>query len=218
MRTATIIQLLFIALAAVAVYGFVYAARNDQRRTTCTALCAMVPNYAGHNRTAPDFELPDMNGNKVRLSSFRGKTVVLNFWTQTCRPCLEEMPSIAELAKVAQKRDDFVVVTVSTDDGPDAVRDALTVALGEEPPFPVLFDPDSEIVHDKYGTKLYPETWIIDPNGVIRARFDGPRDWSSALAIEIAEKVSTPGSSCLVEFEAGKAVGRYAGICSDESS
>jgi len=218
-RPAPIIaQVLFIVLATVTVFSFVQAARNDQRRTSCTALCAMVPNYAGQNRSAPDFELPDMNGDMVSLSSYRGKTVVLNFWTQTCRPCLEEMPSIAELAKIAQKRDDFVVLTVSTDEGPDAVRDALKVALGGDPPFPVLFDPESEIVHDKYGTKLYPETWIIDPNGIIRARFDGPRDWSSALAIEIADKISTPGSACLVEFERGKAVGRFAGICSDESS
>ncbi len=58
-----------------------------------------------------------MNGKRVALSSFRGKVVVLNFWTKTCNPCLEEMPSIAELAKIAQGRDDFVVLTVTTDEG-----------------------------------------------------------------------------------------------------
>src|SRR5689334_19787267 len=176
MKPSTIAQLAFIVFAAVTVFCFIRAARNDQRQTSCSALCALGPVYAGRNRTAPDFELPDMNGKPVRLSSFRGKTVFLNFWTKTCAPCLQEMPALAELGRIAQSRKDIVVLTVSTDEGPDDVRDALKVALNGDPPFPVLFDPESKVVMDQYGTQLYPETWIIDPNGIIRARFDGARD------------------------------------------
>src|SRR5206468_80490 len=117
---------------------------------SCTALCSMSPTYAGRNRRAPDFELPDLAGTPVKLSSFRGKTVFLNFWTRTCKPCLEEMPSLAELAKIAKNRSDFVVITVSTDEGPDDVRDTLKVALNGDPPFPVLFDPAAKIVGGKY--------------------------------------------------------------------
>src|SRR5262245_50128995 len=108
LKPATALQLGFIVLAAVAVFGFVRAAQNDQRRSSCSALCALSPAYAGRDRSAPDFELPDLDGRKVRLSSYRGKTVILNFWTRTCRPCLEEMPTIAELAKIARRRTDFV--------------------------------------------------------------------------------------------------------------
>lgn len=217
MKTATIAQVVFILLAAVAVYGFVQAAQNDQRRTACTALCALTPAYAGRDRLAPDFELPDMNGNKVRLSSYRGKTVILNFWTKTCQPCLQEMPHIADLARVAAGRRDVVVITVSTDEGPDDVRDTLEVALnGEDPPFMVLFDPETDVVSGKYGTKLYPETWFIDPSGVIRARFDGPRDWSDALAIDITEMVGRPGG-CPVDFARGKPSGKFAAVCGDDS-
>lgn len=216
MKPAKILQLLFIAAAAYAVYGFVRAAQSDQRRTNCTALCALRPAYAGRNRLAPDFELPDMNGRPVKLSSFRGKTVFLNFWTKTCQPCLEEMPALAELARVARGHKDFVVVTVSTDEGPDAVRDTLKVAIGGEPPFPVLFDPESSVVLDRYGTRLFPETWIIDPDGVIRARFDGARDWSDALAVDIGEMIARPGG-CPVEFFKGAPRGNFAGICGDDS-
>lgn len=214
--TGTLAQILFIALAAVAVFSFVRAAQNDQRRTSCTALCALGPAYAGQDRRAPDFELPDMSGRPVRLSSFRGKTVFLNFWTKTCAPCLEEMPSLAELARVAQGQGDFVVVTVSTDEGPDDVRDTLKVALGGDPPFPVLFDPEAKVVRERYGTKLFPETWVIDPDGVIRARFDGARDWSAALAVEIGEMVRKP-LGCPVEFFKGQPKGEYAGLCQDDS-
>lgn len=217
MSISTLVQVAFIFAAAAAVYVFVSAAQSDQRRASCTALCALGPAYAGRDRLAPDFELPDMNGTPVRLSSFRGKTVYLNFWTKTCKPCLEEMPTLAELAKIAKQREDFVVLTVSTDEGPDDVKDALSVALNEEPPFQILFDPEAKIVGERYGTKLFPETWIIDPKGIIRARFDGAREWSEPLAIEIGEMVSNAGG-CPVTFDRGIAQGPFAGLCGGDDS
>jgi peroxiredoxin len=215
-KPATLAQIAFILAAALVVYGFVGAAQSDQRRSHCTAVCALHPAYAGRNRVAPDFELPDMQGRPVRLSSYRGKTVFLNFWTKTCGPCLEELPALSELAQVARSRKDFVVLTVSTDGGPGAVLDTLKVALGGDPPFTILFDPESNVVRDKYGTKLFPETWIIDPKGVIRARFDGARDWTDALAVDIAEMVSRPGG-CPIEFFKGQPRGSFASICTDDS-
>ncbi len=214
--SATLAQLGFIAVAAVGVYSFVGAAQRDVRRARCSALCKLDPTYAGADRRAPDFELPDMNGKPVKLSSFRGKVVVLNFWTKTCNPCLQEMPTINVLTKLAEKRGDFVVLTVSTDDGPDAVRDTLKVALEGDPLFPVLFDPDAKVVGSKYGTHLYPETWIIDKEGVIRARWDGAKDWSTALALEAIEDLGKPGS-CQVGFSKGKPLPPLAGLCDDDS-
>ncbi len=224
--TSVAAQLGFIAVAALAVFGFVQAAQSDQRRTSCSALCALGPNYANRNRIAPDFELPDMSGKKVRLSDFRGKTVILNFWTKTCGPCKEEIPALAELAGTLKKHDNIVLLTVSTDDGPDAVRDTLKVLLDQngttdavkngEAPFPILFDPELDVVRGKYGTTLFPETWIIDPRGVIRARFDRALDWSSALAIEVAEMANTPGPGCLTQFDQGKATGPFAGLCEND--
>jgi peroxiredoxin len=216
MKIGTIAQLAFIALAALAVFAFVRSAQNDQRHTSCTALCAFSPEYAGRNRRAPDFELPDMSGKPVKLSSYQGKTVFLNFWSKTCKPCLEEMPSLAELSKVARGRQDLVVVTVSTDEGPEDVRDTLKVLLNNDIPFPVLFDPDGKVVRDLYGTRLYPETWIIDPKGIIRARFDGARNWSASLPVEIGEMVQK-SSGCPVEFFKGAPRGPFAGICGDDS-
>lgn len=209
-------QLAVIAVACVAVFGFVQAARSDERRTTCASFCAMRPTYAARDRLAPDFELPDMNGQPVRLSSFRGKTVVLNFWTKTCQPCLKEMPALQDLGKIAKQRGDVVLVTVSTDAGPDAVRETLQVVMnGEEPSFPVLFDPDLEVVKDRFGTSLYPETWIIDPQGYVRARFDGEREWASPFAIEVAD-MAGKGPGCPVGFAKGQPTGPFASLCAVE--
>lgn len=220
MKTGTIAQLSFILAAAVAVFCFIRSARNDQRQTTCSALCAMSPAYAGRDRLAPDFELPDLNGKMVKLSSYRGQTVFLNFWTKTCGPCLREMPVIAELASVARSQKNMAVVTVTIDEGADSVRDTLKVLLNSEIPFPVLLDADSKVVLDRYGTRLFPETWVIDPKGVIRARFDAAFDeipgWSESLLIDFGKMVQSPGG-CPVEFFKGKPRGAFGAVCGDES-
>jgi peroxiredoxin len=211
----TLAQLGFIALAASTVYGFVHAAQKDQRRSTCTALCALSPAYAARDRLAPDFELSDTTGKSVKLSSLRGKTVVLNFWTKTCRPCLEEMPALAELATVAATERDLVVLTISTDETAQEAIDTLRVVLGGPAPFQTLMDPDAKVVAEKFGTKLYPETWVIDPTGIIRARFDGARDWSNPLALDFLRMVGRP-SGCPIEFASGTPTGDFAGICGEE--
>jgi thiol-disulfide isomerase/thioredoxin len=103
-KSAQIAQLVFIVLAAIGVYSFVAAARDGETRRVCTPLCAMRPNYANVNRLAPDFELGNLKGQRVRLSSYRGRVVILNFWTKTCKPCLEEMPSLSDLGKALMHR------------------------------------------------------------------------------------------------------------------
>jgi len=139
--------------------------------------------YLGDGLLAPDFALQDKDGHPWKLRDHRGKVVVMNFWTITCQPCVEEMPSLITLADIAKRRSDVEVVTVTSD------KDWQSVA----PLFPptsklkILFDPSRSVIQAKYGTKLYPETWIIDPQGVVRMRVDGPRDWGSALSLEAIE-------------------------------
>jgi thiol-disulfide isomerase/thioredoxin len=222
LKTSTLIQLAFIVAAAIVVFGFVSAAKTDQARASCTALCGLHPAYAGHDRRAPDFDLPDLDGKRVKLSSFRGKVVFLNFWTETCGPCKEEMPSVAMLARIAKTREDMVVLTVTIDEDPQKVRDLLGVLLNGDVPFPVLFDSESQIVGGKFGTKLFPETWVIDKDGFIRARFDGARDWNEPLAIEIGEMLKKPSNAlldfgCPVDFALGQPHGSHAALCADDS-
>lgn len=215
MKLGQLAQLVFIAIAAVAVYGFVTMSREAETRRVCLPLCALGPSYAARNRLAPDFELPDMSGKVQKLSDYRGKIVVLNFWTKTCQPCLEEMPAFAELARMVAGRDDVVVLTVSTDEGPESVRDVLRAMLRvDEPPFPVLFDPEAKVVTDTYGTKLFPETWIIDKKGVIRARFDGARNWASPLVLSLIDSLDRP-ATCDVEFERGRPTGKGSVVCKE---
>lgn len=214
MKIPQIAQVLFIIAASFFVYGFVSMAKDGESRRACASVCALHPNYAGSNRRAPDFELPNLAGEKVRLSDYRGKVVILNFWSKTCPPCLEEMPSLAELGHQLAKRNDIALVTITTDESAADAKNTLQSILGTEAPFEVLVDADTEVVADKFGTKLYPETWFIDPRGVVRARVDGARDWSSALSLEFAETLKSP-TTCSIEFKSGKASGPAAHLCSE---
>jgi peroxiredoxin len=207
-----VLHLLFVVAAAVAVYSFVSVAKEGELRRRCTPTCLLRPTYSAYEKKAPNFTLKDTLGHDVSLESFRGKVVVLNFWTKTCGPCVEEMPEIADLSRILKPMSDVAVLTVSTDDTAQEAIDTLKSVLREQPPFPVLMDPDAKIVKGVFGTSLYPETWIIDKEGVIRARFDGAREWSSATVVELVNHIRA-GGYCPVQARNGKFVGDSARLC-----
>ena len=125
----TIAHLVFVALAAVAVYSFVSVSKEGEMRRRCSPTCLLRPNYAGYDRKAPAFTLKDVRGHEVTMASFRGKVVVLNFWTKTCQPCMEEMPEIADLTRILRPYDDVAVVTISTDETAQDATDTLKAVL-----------------------------------------------------------------------------------------
>lgn len=139
--------------------------------------------YMGDDRLAPDFALEDADGNTWRLSDHRGQVVVLNFWTTTCGPCVEEMPMLIELARIVEDRDDVELVAITIDRTWEDVRNVVPT----DGPLHILRDADRTVVHDQFGTVLFPETWVVDGEGVIRLRIDGARDWSSAVALDAIE-------------------------------
>jgi hypothetical protein len=107
------------------------------------------------------------------------------------------------------------LITITTDENASDARDTLKSVLGGgDPPFEVLIDAESSVVREKYGTKLFPETWFIDQQGVIRARFDGGRSWASPLTIDLAESLNNP-IQCAVTFEGGKPHGPMANLCGE---
>ena len=209
---APVVQIAFVVLAAVGVYSFVSVAKEGELRRRCTPTCLLHPNYASYERKAPNFTLTDTRGHVVQLDQFRGKVVVLNFWTKTCGPCMEEMPEIADLARIVRPMEDVVVLTISTDETSADALNSLKSVFREEPPFPILMDPELGVVQNKFGTSLYPETWIIDKNGVIRIRVDGAREWSSASVVQLIDQIRG-GGFCPVQAKDGKFIGESARLC-----
>ncbi|HSN84076.1 MAG TPA: TlpA disulfide reductase family protein [Polyangiales bacterium] len=140
-----------------------------------------VPHYLGASLLAPDFTLPEQGGGQWSLSENRGKVIVMNFWTVTCRPCIQEMPTLELLAEITEDWGDVEVVAISTDRSWDEVETIIPPSSK----ITSLLDAEREVVTDKFGTRLFPETWIIDGDGVVRFRFDGALDWSDPVALDL---------------------------------
>jgi cytochrome c biogenesis protein CcmG, thiol:disulfide interchange protein DsbE len=123
---------------------------------------------------APDFALPGMDGNRVRLSDYRGKVVFLNIWATWCPPCREEMPSMETLYGEL-KGEGLEILAVSIDaSGTNVVAPFIKK---NRLSFPVLLDPAGTI-KNLYRTTGVPESFIINREGQIEQIVIGPMDWA----------------------------------------
>lgn len=113
---------------------------------------------------APDFTLPSLDGDSISLSDYEGeKVVIVDFWATTCDPCLAEMPELIELYE-KKKDQGFEILAVATDGSETQAAVSATVAKFKMP-FPILLDPETEVM-DLYNPKgILPFTVIVDRNG-----------------------------------------------------
>lgn len=118
--------------------------------------------------TAADFSLPDLQGQPQRLSQFRGKIVLLNFWATWCKPCTTEMPAMQ--AGYDKLRDKGLVVLAVNELEDDAkVREHIK-SYGHT--FPVLMDHDNRVAN-MYGVYGLPVSVFIDERGVVQEYIKG---------------------------------------------
>jgi len=122
---------------------------------------------------APDFTLENMQGKKVSLSQYRGKVVIVNFWATWCPPCRREMPSMEVLYQTF-KDEGLVLLAINVE---KEGRRAVAKFLQESPyTFPILIDDQSE-AQKLYNVFQYPESFIVDPNGVVVKKVIGAVPW-----------------------------------------
>jgi peroxiredoxin len=124
---------------------------------------------AGKGASAPDFELKDLNGRIVRLSDYKGKVVLINFWATWCPPCRAEMPELVRLQKGYQSRGlQILGATYPTYSRAAVRRLARELKLN----YPILFG--SRELAAKYEVgEVLPATVVIDREGKIRGRILG---------------------------------------------
>jgi peroxiredoxin len=128
------------------------------------------PTHIGN--AAPDFTVQDSD-HKVSLHDLRGQVVVLNFWATWCPPCVEETQSMIAMSQRLKDKG-VTVLGVSIDEDANAYHNFLK-RQGVD--FLTVRDP-AQKAPTLYGTTGWPETFIIDRQGVVRRKFIGPVDWN----------------------------------------
>ena len=112
---------------------------------------------------APDFTVEDLDGNKYKLSDFRGKPVIVNFWASWCGPCKMEMPDFEELYKEYGDKINFLMVNMT--DGNQETKDKASKHISDNGyTFPVYYDTETEAAY-AYGVSSIPATYFIDSEG-----------------------------------------------------
>jgi thiol-disulfide isomerase/thioredoxin len=136
---------------------------------------------AAEGLPAPDFSLKDRHGKSFKLSDFKGKAVILNFWASWCAPCVEEFPRLLELA--GKNRENTVLLALSSDFEAPAMNRFLARMEKDHPDLMTLktvviaLDPEAAVTQGLFQTHLLPETILIGPDGVMRHKIPGS-NWS----------------------------------------
>ena len=145
----------------------------------------------GVGSAAPSFKAKDLHSGTTRtLADYRGQVVLLNVWATWCEPCKIEMPSMEELHKAYGSRG-VRVVAVSIDDvvSEDSIR-AYARDLGLT--FDILHDP-THAIERSYQTTGYPESFVIDRDGIIRKKWISAADWNApASRVLFDQLLATP--------------------------
>jgi peroxiredoxin len=137
---------------------------------------------------ASAFDLADPAGERVRLSDYRGKTLIVNFWATWCPPCRAEMPSMQRAWEQLQGEDiDLIAINVG-ESGDDIARFIEQVPVD----FRLPMDRDSEVVQ-AWPVRGLPTTFVVDPRGRLAYKAAGEREWDDpALLDQVRTLMSEP--------------------------
>lgn len=124
---------------------------------------------------APDFTVIDKEGNEHKLSDFKGKPVVLNFWASWCSPCKMEMPDFNEAYKTLGDEVQFMMVNLTNGYNGEDFETATAFMEEQAYEFPVFYD-TNEDAGSKYYTYSIPVTYFIDADGLLIAQARGAID------------------------------------------
>ncbi len=135
-----------------------------------------------------EFQLPSLSGARVRLSSLKGKVVLLNFWATWCPACRQEMPSMQRMYQ-RLRAEGFEVLAVDLQEDRQRVQ-SFAKDLGLS--FPILLDSDGS-VGGEYGAHALPTTFLLDRRGLIFAWAVGAREWDTPEMLATLRGILTNG-------------------------
>jgi peroxiredoxin len=193
MKKSTIIigLLLFVLLISSGIIALIVFGNNPLARTGSDSnkldwLMADI-GVIGHPLSTDSLEVKLQNtaGRYVRLDDFRGKIVLLNFWTTWCPSCITEMPSMETLHRKLLGKN-FAMVTVNIKESAAQVKAFFD---RNKLSFAALLDTTGE-VSIEFGIRAIPTSFIIDKSGKIIGQISGPREWDSRKSVALFEQLA----------------------------
>jgi peroxiredoxin len=128
----------------------------------------------------PEIALTNIDGKPVKLSDYRGKIVIVNFWASWCNPCVEEFPSMMKL--ISQFSDDVVVFAVSEDDTREDIQVFMKAMGLPKPGFEIVWDEHKENMKT-WGVEKVPETFLVGRDGKLIRKVLGIENWANDDAV-----------------------------------
>lgn len=142
---------------------------------------------------ATDFILPEPDGNLIKLSDYKGKYVLINFWAHWCSPCLKEFPDMQALYDQADK-DNFEIIAIHA--GPFNEQ-AAEIVKHFKIGFTIVSDAETSL--KGWDIPALPTSFLVNPQGEIIYKAVGPREWShDALQSLMTSSQSTLPTSTLI--------------------
>lgn len=153
--------------------------------TPADAASPASPPLVAVGQVLPDVVMNGLNGPQKRLSSYRGRPLIINVWASWCAPCRQEAASLERLAWSDTGRR-YTVIGVSTDDDRNAALKWLRHSNATISHY-IDSGPRWTLEH-MLGASTIPVTVLVDADGRVVARVRGARDWNSAESIQLIER------------------------------
>ncbi|NMA69990.1 MAG: TlpA family protein disulfide reductase [Desulfitobacterium sp.] len=170
-----------IALVLLVIWGIYDISSNKESNNMETSLVGAEGNNElsvssnsiglGRGDLAPDFELKSLEDTAYKLSDFKGKNVIVNFWSTGCPPCRQEMPDMEKF--YLKYKNEVEILAVNLVQNEKRKADVPDFIKANNITFPVLLDEHSDAAR-LYNVYWIPASFILDSEGVIREKIEGP--------------------------------------------
>jgi thiol-disulfide isomerase/thioredoxin len=135
----------------------------------------------------PELVFSDTKGKKVKISKFRGKVVIINFWAKWCKPCVKELPQLSALKEVlGEENIEIIAISIDANDNIQEIRSFYELnGIGNLE----IYQDKNSSAYDLANASGIPTTYVLDQNLFAHYKISGYVDWSDFEVINLVQSL-----------------------------